>query len=509
MRMDTSTWSRALLVAISPLVLAPLLPASPQSLEAQIADTLGPTEPNGRLTLTPIRFERRADEETPIASPDWIEAEEGRLRVPARHGQPTADSMDIHFVRLPSTAEEPGPPIVYLAGGPGGSGTISASGDRFGLFHALRAAGDVIALDQRGTYLTESYAVCPGSWDYPLDRPAELDELSAAVEPFLEECWRTWADSLDIAAFNTEESADDLDDLREALGAERIVVWGISYGTHLGLTYIRRHPQRVSRAILAGVEGPDHTWKLPSNLDRIFLRVDSAVRADPHASEVVPDLAGAFAEEVRTLEREPVRVEIPDGDATNVVVIGPRDLQRAAYSSLGERSDIIEIVRGAAPILAGDYSDAARGVLGDRRGNRELVMSLSMDCASGVTAERQARIAAEAGEALLDDVGNLFLRAACPHWPVPDLGDAYRSPVRADVPVLFISGTLDARTPPSNAEEVAAGFPHSHHLVIEGGSHDDDLFLSSPVIYRTMLLFLAGETDLPRRVTLPPLRFER
>lgn len=113
-----------------------------------------------------------------------MEAEEGRLRLPARHGRPTADSMEIHFVRFPSMAEVPGPPIVYLAGGPGGSRTLSAAGDRFGLFQARRAAGHVIALDQRGTFGSMPYAVCPGSWGYPLDQPADPDALSEAIVPF-------------------------------------------------------------------------------------------------------------------------------------------------------------------------------------------------------------------------------------------------------------------------------------------------------------------------------------
>ncbi|MDH4045226.1 MAG: hypothetical protein OEW06_12270, partial [Gemmatimonadota bacterium] len=63
--------------------------------------------------------------------------------------------------------------------------------------------------------------------------------------------------------------------------------------------------------------------------------------------------------------------------------------------------------------------------------------------------------------------------------------------------------------PPSNAEEVRRGFPNSHHLVIDGGSHDDDLILESPVILETMLAFLRGETTLQERVVLPPIRFKR
>ena len=44
---------------------------------------------------------------------------------------------------------------------------------------------------------------------------------------------------IDLAAYNTEASADDLEDLRKALGAPKISLFGFSYGTHLALAAIR------------------------------------------------------------------------------------------------------------------------------------------------------------------------------------------------------------------------------------------------------------------------------
>lgn len=471
--------------------------------DAPIGEQTGPTVTSGPLSLTPIEFV-----ETDYRFvPDRVDAEEGRLRVPLFHGAPGADSIGIHFVRFASTSDSPGPPIVYLAGGPGGSGTWSASGDRFGLFQALRAVGDVIALDQRGTHYAEPNLVCPGSWDYPLDQPADPEVLAAARRPFLEECYAYWSDSLDLAAFNTWESAEDLDDLREALGAEQLVLWGISYGTHLGLAYLKQHPDRVHRAIFAGTEGPDHTYKLPANLDRVLLRVDSAMKADRRASAVVPDFVGAMSDLVARLAAEPARVEVMHEGEPRTVVIGPRDVQRAVYGELGESEDIAELPARAIPVLEGDFNDLARGLADGRVGNRELAMSMAMDCASGASVDRLALIEQQAQTALLGDVGTWSLSVTCSIWPAYDLGDEFRGPVASDVPVLFISGTLDPRTPPSNAEEMRVGLPNSHHLLVEGGSHDDDLLIASPLIGETMLAFLRGETDLPERLTLPPLRF--
>ena len=131
-----------------------------------------------------------------------------------------------------------------------------------------------------------------------------------------------------------------------------------------------------------------------------------------------------------------------------------------------------------------------------------------MDCYSGISSDRRKRIATEAETTLLADVMDLPIPDICDAWGSPDLGEAFRSPVRTDVPTLFISGTLDVRTPPSNAEEVRRGFSSSEHLIIEGAVHSDPLFLSSPKIKDVMLEFMRGEKVSTTRITLPPLRFQ-
>ena len=95
---------------------------------------------------------------------------------------------------------------------------------------------------------------------------------------------------------------------------------------------------------------------------------------------------------------------------------------------------------------------------------------------------------------------NLDLESYCPFWPVKDLGDEFRSPIASDVSVLAVSGSLDLRTPPSNADEVLVDFPNSTHLIIEGGGHGDDLLIATPEIAEAMVQFL--RTGFPGRETI-------
>ena len=103
--------------------------------------------------------------------------------------------------------------------------------------------------------------------DFLLDRPGEPEELLAIAATRLHDGFDRWAaEGVDPLAYNTNESADDIDALRRALGAEKIRLWGTSYGTHLAFATIRRHERQIERAGLLGVEGPDHTLKLPTQI---------------------------------------------------------------------------------------------------------------------------------------------------------------------------------------------------------------------------------------------------
>lgn len=459
----------------------------------------------GPLIVTPVEFATTDFYFRPSRTP----AEEGRLTVPESRRRPKDRTLELRFVRFPATSPA-GSPIVYLAGGPGASGIWSASGDRYPLFMKLRRAGDVIALDQRGAGFSRPAPICPGTWSYPLDRPHDDETMAAVMAPHLLDCAAVFADSLDVTAFNTAESADDLEDLRIALGADRLRLVGMSYGTHLALAYLRRYPHRVERAVLAGVEGPDQTWKLPANIEATLRRIDSAIAADRRASRAVPNFLPRLRATLTQLDANPVTLDVahPQTKEPYRVTVGGDDLRLAILNVIAERERIENMLRRLKPILEGNFTALAQRAALTRLDNRERVMSLSMDCSSGATEVRRGMIAGQAEHATLRDVANGYLRAQCATWPHEDLGDTFRAPVRSRVPTLFISGSLDPRTPPSNADEVAHGFMNGRHLLIEGGAHDDDLLISSPRIGDLMVRFLSGKEIGTQRLRLARLRFK-
>ena len=110
------------------------------------------------------------------------------------------------------------------------------------LFERLRGIADVILLDQRGTGRTTPGLDCPPDASLPSDALLDQERALAALLPPLEACAaRLLAAGIEPADYTTAASADDIDDLRLALGAERLSLLGFSYGTELALAYVRRH----------------------------------------------------------------------------------------------------------------------------------------------------------------------------------------------------------------------------------------------------------------------------
>src|SRR5829696_8876263 len=166
----------------------------------------------GALKLKPYTFENSKGEK--------VESEFGTLFVPENRSNPDSNLIELAFVRFKSTAKTPGPPIVYLAGGPGGSGIGTAVGSRFPLFMALREIGDVIAFDQRGTGYSKPNLGCYERLAMPIDVAPSRELAVKELRGNANACLEYWRDvqRVDLTGYNTTESADDLEDLRKAIG---------------------------------------------------------------------------------------------------------------------------------------------------------------------------------------------------------------------------------------------------------------------------------------------------
>jgi predicted DCC family thiol-disulfide oxidoreductase YuxK len=130
-------------------------------------------------------------------------------------------------------------------------------------------------------------------------------------------------------------------------------------------------------------------------------------------------------------------------------------------------------------MAAGDFGDLARepvlrALLEEFRGGLfRSPLRYCVDCASGVSAARWERIEREARELPLGRTIDWPFPEICDALGRPDLGEGFRATLRSNIKVLFITGTLDCRTPNENVLDLAPQFLSPRHLTVEDAGHGD------------------------------------
>lgn len=423
-----------------------------------------------------------------------IVGELGKLRLPETHAAPGGPQITLAFVRLRGTGPQSASPIMYLAGGPGNSGIGAARiASNAALFDSLRTTGDLILIDQRGIGQSTPSLRCAPTLP-PLDLFVSERKFRTALRAGMTACAASWrARGVHPEFYNTKQSAADIDALRRALGATRMRLFGFSYGTHLAQAILRFHGASVERAMLAGVEGLDDSQKLPLVLDYNLARMAESVRNDSTLRTLIPDLEAAFDSVLARLGREPAKLRIPNPLSPNdslQIEVGPFGFQHIIARDLGDSNDW--------PLLPGTIALAAGGdyrlltLFARKRFGPSLSLAwATMECASLSTDERAAEIAKQLHTSRFGVAMNLADTALCRALRIPRLGETFTAPLSSRVPTLFISGSLDANTPPYQAERIKWGFPNGVHVVVEGAGHESTLDVSAVVGAATR--FMRGE----------------
>ncbi|MEM9302531.1 MAG: alpha/beta fold hydrolase [Pseudomonadota bacterium] len=472
-----------------PLLRALLLPAILLVCPLALADS---------LRIKPYTFEAGGEQGS-------VEAEWGEFEVPARHDDPDGERLTLAFVRFPSTNPKPGHPIVYLAGGPGGSGIGTARGGRFPLFMALREVADVIAFDQRGTGASSPGPTCRYPDAYDLAQPDTRENGVAYVQAAARWCLDWWTEEgFNIGIFNTRESARDLEALRRVLGAEKLNLWGISYGTHLALDAFRvLGPDAVHRAVLASPEGLAQTVKRPAFSERYFERV--AALAKDRYPDFLPTLHG----QLERLAREPESVTFtPQGASEPITMNVGATTYRAliAFAMVKNPQNVAglpQLVQGVEAMGMQVVAPFALRMFGEPMTLRP--MSFGMDVASGISPERLAEVMAQADTAVVGDMMNFPLPHVLGVPGLPDLGDAFRQEVESPIATLVLTGTLDGRTFPEAHAEILSGLSNGSQITIENAGHD--LFMVSDEVQQAVVRYFGDGSVAESTITIPPPTF--
>jgi pimeloyl-ACP methyl ester carboxylesterase len=284
---------------------------------------------------------------------------------------------------------------------------------------------------------------------------------------------RLVAAGVDLAAYNTAEDADDIADLRRALGYERWLVYGISYGGRLAQQVLRGDEAGLAGVVLDSsmTSEPLGPASLADRADDAVTRLAAACATQPTCAEPVPDLRATLDAAVQRLDAAPYTSQVHGPDGTALVVTG-EEVVSGVFNALYDR-DLIEVLPGAlAAIAAGDNGiiDALAAELtqpGDTAAGL-FATSLCADDAAELSAADRA-VLADPGEH-----GSLLLNwpwPVCDVWDVPPVRGGPLMAPSSDVPVLLFEGGLDPVAPPRFADLITAHLSHATVVVNPAGGH--------------------------------------
>ena len=233
-------------------------------------------------------------------------AECGRLEVFEDRESGQGRTIELKVIVLPALGRGAAPdPLFLLAGGPGMPASALARVAQAGL-RRVRERREIVLVDQRGTGELSPLRcddIDADSTYYSFDLDLPVQQLRGCLEAF----------DADPSRYTTPAAMDDLDDVRRALGYERINLWGGSYGTRAALVYLRRHPERVRSIVLDGVAPTGMRMPLHIGEDarRSVELMLSDCETDPDCLEAFPRVRSRYEELLARLEETPEQVSVP------------------------------------------------------------------------------------------------------------------------------------------------------------------------------------------------------
>ena len=269
--------------------------------------------------------------------------DEGRLTVPLDYADPQGDTIDLYVTRHRANPDERIGVLLVNNGGPGAAASEMGVNATSWFRPELTDRFDVVAWDPRGTGVTDGAVDCIEGDEYdrlfaapditPED-DAERAELVDLAQEFARRCVEQVGRPLEYVG--TNNSARDMDAIRQALGEPQVSFFGFSYGSELGAVWATLFPTTVRAAVFDGAADPDadalestrQQWVgFEAALDTFLARCSDDDDCRFHNDG---DAEGAFDQLLRRLDDDPLPGPEGRPDVNlGVAVIG---VVRAMYS---------------------------------------------------------------------------------------------------------------------------------------------------------------------------------
>jgi pimeloyl-ACP methyl ester carboxylesterase len=412
-------------------------------------------------------------------------------------------TVSLHVETLPAFGVARGT-IFLIAGGPGqGSAHVFDLGapDAVVLYRFLFPGYTLVAYDDRGTG-DSGVLRCPG-----LQTSVSIDVETGLAAA----CAESLGAQRDF--YSTHEHAEDLEAVRQFLGADKVALWGTSYGTKLALAYALAHPDHVERLLLDSVVPPELPDPYEGNVLKQLPGTLSAFCAGGLCKSATADFAGDVVTVANRLAAKPIEIKVLQSNGSRKV----ERINGLALLSVVVDADLspglaAELPAATHAARVGNYGPLLRLFELDTQGSivpdEELSSGLfaATVCRDGPfpwqpttpITDRPSILSATLKALPAGTLGPFGTWAAglgnatfCLRWPVPTGGAALGPGPLPDVPVLAVSGGFDMRTPTPGANDVASRFPQGRVLVVPGVGHSvlgaDTSFCSQQAVHDWIL----------------------
>jgi pimeloyl-ACP methyl ester carboxylesterase len=399
-----------------------------------------------------------------------VTAQCGTYRVYENRSASSGRQIDLKVIVLPatgrtSTREHVKPdPLFYFAGGPGGAATDSAS--FFAAeFRELNKTRDIVLIDQRGTG-GSNRLMCPKP-----DKAFDVNDPEA-LSAYATSCLKGL--DADPLWYTTRAYVDDVNEVRQALGYDKINISGGSYGGTVVQVYLLQHPETVRAALINNstlIDYPIFEHMADSSqraLDLVFARCAQDEKCHAAFPDPKADLDAAFAQ----LEEQPVETNVWDPATSQPISVTLAIFKGVVHQMLMGADSAAKLPRLIhRAVTENDWESVAQvylnQILPQQWASAGLVMYAVIRCSEPWAMSRPGEVARNSqmsysGEALLEQARSIAQTCALIPKPEPDA--LYGPAQKSNVPVLVLNAEEDPQNPPENVAKTAEVYPNSKVL---------------------------------------------
>jgi pimeloyl-ACP methyl ester carboxylesterase/heat shock protein HslJ len=306
-----------------------------------------------------------------------VEYDCGYVVVPEFYQGESTRELKVPFIRFNSGKGTAVSPVLVHPGGPGAS---QLNEFVFPLvtkmFSGVITERDVIFMDPRGTEFSETFLDCPAiyslSWkayEQGLDDEAAKALFTETVQQCIDDFK---AQGINFDAYNSLELAGDVNSVREALGYEQIIYYGMSYGSQLGQHVMRDYPEMLEAVILDGANALSRkSWIEDRALDDQF-GIDNLTKlcaADEKCIEAYPDIPAMVEAALRLFDNGPLPYTYTDPNNPSLSIAGEvtaTDLANLLYGYQGDKNNVYIIPAVLASMTEPGHIENLTAMLGER-----------------------------------------------------------------------------------------------------------------------------------------------